>query len=121
VTEIKQGPHFVTRDGKPHVRSAFVLNSEPILRVLYWPIERWRGRLPEDETPLTRINTGIYRPTNYSIFGTMLYTGAVRNGGAEASAVEELPIPPPRTRNIAPRYRDGRWEKFSKARGWIPA
>lgn len=38
------------------------------------------------------------------------------------AVIEERSVPPPKVRkSIETRWGDGRWEKYSKTKGWIPA
>ena len=43
-------------------------------------------------------------------------------GQTPALSITETPIPRPKVRvGVETRYRDGRWEKLLKARGWVAA
>lgn len=101
---------------------------EPVTRTWIWPTTQSVDRLPEDydRVEITRqggsgygYNLYFYRADscfNFCNFAVQLPEG----GKTHAIRVETEPIPAPRTK-VETRYRDGRWQKYLKTKGWVAA
>ena len=101
---------------------------EPVMRSCVWPTTEHVSRLPEeyDRVEITKqggsgygYNLYFYRKDscfNFCNFAVYLPEG----GKTTALRVETEPIPTPKTK-LETRYRDGRWQKYLKAKGWVAA
>lgn len=110
------------RDGKLYVVYETTLENEPILKRLWWLVERTTGN-PWNASRPTLGNTA--RPCGHGIWHTWnpenISTGYVYvDGTKEAVFVEMLPVPCPKIRSgILTRWNSGAWEKCTKTKGWI--
>jgi len=94
---------------------------------LYWPISNaslndWREQLglQIEGNGTTGYNLAIQdKILRYSMLRQKIFH-LVNGGRTEAIKIEFVPIPPPKTR-LETRWNRGRWERLTKAKGWVPA
>lgn len=96
------------------------INGEPEHVTYYWPFYRanradWERDLG---TPLQDLGMGVFR-LRVDGFQNHRTLTLPDGGSTKAIAIDREPIPRPKTR-LDVRWR-GRWEKYSKTRGWIIA
>lgn len=111
------------------VRDEYNEYSEPKKRVLYWPVNREASRkaavtvFPEMETGAELSGSAHGGYTYYRGYGCYSPVARLENGGrTEALKVETLDVPCPKVRKGVPtRYRNGNWEKYLRAEGWVHA
>lgn len=117
---------LVDRNGKLYVLYETAHDSEPKITFMWWLIERTVGNpyhcsRPEAGDVATHTGDGTWsahRADTCSSSGTV-HTGG---GGVKAELVETVSAPGPKVRsNIETRWYRGRWEKYSKVKGWVPA
>lgn len=110
------------RDGALCVRWAMSQSSEPIMTVQWFPIHYTRRDTYADLIGLHAEWRGDGRYSVYAPGGFWMDFGTIDGAKTASIAVENLPIPCPKVRaGIETRYRDGRWQKYLKTRGWIDA
>lgn len=117
------------RDGKAYAVSTYHLSTAPILRRLGWLLNVEPECVREGDSCSYR--SGIGWDITIRPFGSPRTVAAfcakrrepVREG-AEATIVEEEPIPCPKVRKgTETRWSgvNGQWEKYLASRGWVPA
>jgi len=90
----------------------------PMLRRLWYPVgvraADYQEHIGQEMRPL---GGGLYRPAE----GVSRIKYRLIEGGATLPEFNETePILPPKTR-VPTRWRYGRWEKYLKHKGWVPA
>lgn len=106
--------------------------SEPVLRRWYWEI--WSGGKSAAECyalghGLQRRRTGESNGQYVYSYDPSLPPGASRTvfmlkdgGRTQAYRIDSEPIPAPKVRKgIETRWKDGHWQKYLKAEGWVRA
>lgn len=109
-------PILVIKDGIPCVKEGFTLTNEPIIIYNYWPIgigSMYAEEFEGAELFKSRFQYQL-RIAPYQYVDILLVDG----GKTKSIFQEEVPIPKPKTR-VKTRYKNGRWEKLLKARGWV--
>lgn len=137
--------------GKFSVRVEYRESSQPIIRVFYWTIIRTQGCVPHFYLPrklevrkFGDLKEHCYHceqsaeTSEHDVRWRELWAGGSneRFSGsihgcpytvwidpkAQATTVEEILIDCPKVRKgIETRFRNERWEKYSKVKGWIMA
>lgn len=93
-------------------------NQEPIRYTNYWIINGWANRKYWDQEIGLKVD---YQSGRGWVRGDFTGRGILyRTVSTYAGIMEQEPIPPPKTR-VETRYRYGRWEKYLKSKGWVPA
>ena len=108
------------------VCSAWPLESEPIMRKLYWPVSRVQrggnGLAPDVQKIFDSGAELSHRfsedPFSYYKDGGTIAFYLRDNGRTEAIKIENLPIDPPPARGKPIRWYQGRWQRELK-RGWV--
>lgn len=97
--------------------------NEPVLLASYWPVVAYSRA---DHAEL--IGSACYRENGpcYSCkvpgCGFVRRLPLARGGNTTPIACDYEPIPAPKTKaGTETRYRCGRWEKYTKTRGWVAA
>jgi len=98
--------------------------AEPISIRHVWELERVRT----GGYSYCRIDDAIGKPATCTDGRVSCYlgqgnslTGDMSQGGStKAITIEQSPIPRPKCR-VETRWHNGRWEKYTKAKGWQPA
>lgn len=111
-------------DGKWAIRQEMTISYEPMMLIYYWPVETVTpifGSELWDGMALTPKGSGgdfswynAITPGNYTSVGVGLRTQCLK--------VEQVKIEPPKVRTgIQTRWKDGRWQKYLQAKGWVNA
>lgn len=121
----------VVRDGKVYVRAEYTGYTDPEIQVCYYPTAceprtlRQNGiESGEPCEPDGRDNSaGQYNLTNHRLMnGRYLMIALVDAGRTKAEIVERIPVACPKVRaGVEVQWRNGRWEKLLKSKGWVPA
>lgn len=95
-------------------------SEQPVIHRSWWRISNgWR----RDECEAW-IGQEVQRvsPGRYTWYGGMSPTTFRLERGGETIAFknEQIPVPKPKTR-VETRWNWGRWEKYLKNKGWVPA
>lgn len=115
-------------DGRVVVADEYICSEQPRKIVHHWPADlsasdvkqnwpNWIGR------ELQKGNPGVYSIR----IGDGPFSGWARIqltqlGQTESIKTDVLPIDPPKVRKgTETRWNRGRWEKYLKSRGWVPA
>ncbi len=117
----------VLEKGQILIRETSAKFDEPELIVWYWPtrfgrrdLEKWDGSDPYKPDDI-KIH---HHSTTYSLKlpGMGVWTDSGIQGNTQAVRVDIEPIPRPKVRKgIETRFRNGRWEKYLKTKGWVAA
>ena len=117
---------LVDLNGELCVRAVFCLGDRSQNVINYWPTGiragefkyNYGGELP---LPLRPINNGRYEVIGEH-WTRPLVVRLKDDGRTQAVKQETEDIPCPKVRaGIETRFRNGRWEKWLKAKGWVPA
>lgn len=92
------------------VLSEYAMSSEPTLIVHHWRVTGCQGAIDPSKP----------RVEYFSGSGTWRGYGITVATEEKAYKVEQIPIPAPKTKLETRWYRE-RWEKYTKAQGWVAA
>lgn len=119
---------LVDRNGKLYVLYQSAHDSEPKITYMWWLVDKTVGNpyhcdRPEPGDIATYQSDGrtwqTRRPDTHASSGSVICQG---DGNTKAEFVETVSAPDPKVRaNIETRWYHGRWEKYSKVKGWIAA
>ena len=106
------------KDGWLCVVDSDTLSSEPIRMTRYWPIAQ--GSKYDFEHLIGLWARQDLCCHTYSVPGAGGLTLCLKDGGkTRPLVVEETAIPKPRGKQV--RWNWGKWEKYTKRGGWVPA
>lgn len=113
-------------DGQLCVVSEDTHSSEPILYRRYWPVGirayDFKRNYGEELMGHRVYPTGPSSHGIYGIEGSRFQVQLINGGQTRPVHFVKEPIKPPKVKAGAEvRYRDGRWQKYLKSRGWTDA
>lgn len=121
----------VLRNRRIYVREALPMHDEPKAIVRYYAtrftahdLENWTGAEPDDVADVQVMDGCDCSPFGYSIrFPRCSFWSPVPLlGTSKPDFMETEDIPKPRVRRgVEVQYRNGRWEKYLKTKGWVAA
>jgi hypothetical protein len=108
------------KEGRVYLVLEEPMDNEPILR-RYWWLMNVRPEQVKDGGLALHTGCGyMYVERNPAAFCSSSFISVPFDGKAQAAGIDREPIPAPKTRRgEAVRYRSGRWEKWTKRRGWV--
>lgn len=96
------------------------MDTEPVLRSYFWPLGIDPDRVKEGPATVSRFPGGSVVDVPAAA-GIHPFIKVPLDGQAQAARIDERPIPCPKVRRgRETRYVSGRWEAYSKQRGWEP-
>lgn len=112
---------LVVRDGKVFLLATYPLTDEPRIRFMFYPTTIAPSTLRhfgiDSGSACERRESGVYKLVGRDFLVTL-----PDRGDTQAVHVEEVSAPSPKVRsNVEVRWYCGRWEKFLKREGWVPA
>jgi len=114
---------LVERDGALHVHYSYAQDDVRELVNIFWRVEQIKGNAYNGNRPSAGDTCNSVPNDWWSCYREGRGpTGEVYFPGNMRGVLEVTPIAPPKVRKgIEIRYANGRWEKCSKAKGWIHA
>lgn len=103
------------RDGRGYVHVSWALMDEPVARHLWYLITGTRSSW----TVAPDAGEDVWYSAAHRYWSN---AKGIVYAEADASIAENRPIPRPKARaGTELRYDGGRWQKYTKSRGWVPA
>lgn len=97
------------------------MTFEPIQHTLWWKVLRSQGAVHDlaDGCEVT-FNSDPMGDSTWSAWSKLFGATVILWTEHESGRIDKEPVTPPKTR-LETRWRDGRWEKCDKRKGWVQA